>query len=90
MPIYGYVCDRCHTEQEHYRSMADRDKPMLCTLGEVRPPEKSECGGNLVRPGVDLPTVGTASYQPGVILGNGSKLKGSFKTARKQKGWHRP
>lgn len=79
MPIYTYVCAKCGEDEDHYLAASDRYIDQTC-----------ECGGVQKRKGMELPAVGKSSFQGGVILGSGEKVAGSFKAARKKKGWHRP
>ena len=82
MPIWVYDCERCGAEVENICSFEKRDDPLT----------HEDCGGKLVRRGVQPFTTGKESFQGGAILSNGQKIPGHWgKSARKKKsGWHRP
>jgi hypothetical protein len=85
--MYTFSCTDCGDELEIITSFEDRDRSRLHSE-EI---EGSECGGALVRHGVEKINLGEASYQPGAVLSDGSVVKGHFgKTARKKGGWYRP
>ena len=78
MPVYELHCSKCGPV-DRYCSYAERDKQKCDT-----------CGSQLIREGLDAPTIGKPSFQSGAVLSSGEKIAGNFKTARKKGGWHRP
>ena len=87
MPIYSFDCADCGEELEIICRWDERDLARIHSEVE----EESGCGGALVRCGVELPTVGEPSYEPGALMSDGSTVKGHFgKDARRKGGWHRP
>lgn len=87
MPIYVYDCQGCGEEITMYSSIDLRDAEYC-----HRDHEPSvECIGALLRRKVQPVTLGKPSFQSGAVMSDGSIVKGHFgKTARKDKGWHRP
>ena len=85
MPIYTYDCEKCGNTCESIAKYEERDLPLACLEGDP------QCGGRLVRRGVELFTHGQPSFQTHAIMGDGKKVAGQFgKAARKKKGWYRP
>lgn len=93
MPIYTYTCDKCLNVSEQIVKASERDALMTCeglALAQSTQGRQDRCGGLLRREGVELFTHGKPSFQPGVVLGNGAKVKGHFGKDARKKGWHRP
>ena len=65
MPIYTYDCEKCSTTVEHITSYAERDVPMGCLEPDYD--GQGQCGGKLVRRGVELFTKGEPSFQTHAI-----------------------
>jgi putative FmdB family regulatory protein len=71
MPLYDYECCKCHKVEERLAA------------ADSRIPEKCSCGYTMRRL-PPAPKVGAKGFQPGVILGSGQKVAGSFGVARKK------
>lgn len=82
MPMYTFDCTDCGDEVELVVKYDDRDQSRLHSEED----EDSDCGGALVRRGVEPFKLGSEPYQMKAILQDGTKVKGHFgKTAKLRK-----
>jgi putative FmdB family regulatory protein len=68
MPLYDFQCVSCGQQEEHFCAMVERD---LIELACFR------CGKRLRRM-VSAPAYHGEPYQMGVVLGDGTRVKGHF------------
>jgi predicted nucleic acid-binding Zn ribbon protein len=69
MPLYTYRCQKCQRLVELIVKYKYRDQPWT---------HEDECGGKLVREGLELPTIGKSGFQTKAVLSDGSHLAGHF------------
>lgn len=72
MPLYTYKCPACGGEPIEIISKYDDRDAQVCET----------CGGILKREGVEKLNIGKPGHQMGVVLGDGSKVKGNFQKSR--------
>lgn len=81
MPMYTFDCLKCGETFEKVVPMADRDQPL----------NHGQCGGLLVRRGIEAFRIGPPSFVPGAVTSKGEVVPGHFgKAARKKGGRYRP
>jgi len=75
VPLFTYRCSKCRSEVERLLGYEDRDTPRC-----------PDCKTKLSRAGVEAFAIGKPAHQMGVVLSDGSRIKGQFaKEARRRR-----